>query len=143
MGRSDEAEALAALQQSSIFGGLPKRELKAISRYSRLVSVEPGTVLVTEGQQGAEFCIVKSGSCEVTREGRRTATLSAGESFGEIAVLDGKPRTATVTTTAPTELFVLGQPDFEHAMKVAPGLSQAILHQLCAHLRAANEAGTD
>ena len=143
MARSDEAAALAALQESRIFGGLPKRELKAISRYSRELTVPAGTVLVTEGEPGAEFCIVRSGACEVTRHGVRTGTLQAGESFGEIAVLDGKPRTATVTTTQPTELFVLGQPDFEHAMKVAPGLSQAILHQLCAHLRAANEVGTD
>jgi CRP/FNR family transcriptional regulator/CRP/FNR family cyclic AMP-dependent transcriptional regulator len=143
MAKSVEAAALAALQESRIFGGLSKRELKAISRYSREVAVPAGTVLVNEGETGAEFCIIRSGECEVSRNGQLTATLKAGESFGEIAVLDGKPRTATVTTTQPTELFVLGQPDFEHAMKVAPGLSQAILHQLCAHLRAANEVGTD
>lgn len=132
---SDTTDLLAVLSASAVFGGLPRRQLKTIARYSRAVSVPAGTRLVTEGDAGSEFCIVVSGGCRVERRGVALRTLEPGDSFGEISVIDGEPRTATVTAVSDTDLVVLSQPDFDHALKVAPDLGRALLTQLCAQIR--------
>jgi CRP-like cAMP-binding protein len=132
---SDTTDLLAVLSASAVFGGLPRRQLKTIARYSRAVSVPSGTRLVAEGDAGSEFCIVVSGGCRVERRGVTLRTLEPGDSFGEISVIDGEPRTATVTALADTDLVVLSQPDFDHALKVAPDLGRALLTQLCAQIR--------
>ncbi len=132
---SDTTDLLSILGQSTIFGGLPRRQLKTIARYSRSVAVPAGTTLVREGEAGSDFCIVVNGSCRVERDGTVLRELGQGDSFGEVSVIDGQPRTATVTAMSDAELVVLSQPDFDHALQIAPDLARALLLQLCAQLR--------
>ncbi len=131
----DTTDLLAVLGESAIFGGLPRRQLKTIARYSRAMTVPASTELVVEGEPGSDFCIVVTGSCRVERRGDLLRTLGPGDSFGEISLIDGEPRTATVVTSEETNLVVLSQPDFDHALKVAPDLGRALLAQLCAQIR--------
>lgn len=136
-------DPVAAMQRSVIFGNLPKRQLKVIARYAERHVADRGVTLVSEGESGAQFCIILSGACEVSRGGNVLGTLTSGDCFGEIAVIDGQPRTSTIVTTEACDLLVLGQPDFEHAMKIAPGLARAMMDQLCAHVRSVDDRPAD
>lgn len=138
---SDTTDLLEVLGQSTIFGGLPRRQLKTIARYSQAVSVSGGSRLVTEGEAGSDFCIIVTGGCRVEQAGTTLRELGPGDSFGEVALIDGEPRTATVLATMDTNLVVLSQPDFDHALKVAPDLARALMRQLCVQLRAAGLGG--
>jgi CRP-like cAMP-binding protein len=139
----DTPDLLDVLAQSSMFGGLPRRQLKLIARYSRPLTASAGQRLVNQGDPGADFCIIVEGACAVDRNGVALPDLGPGDAFGEVAVIDGQPRTATVTATVETQLVVLSQPDFEHAMKVAPDLGRAMLLKLCSQLRAADAVAVD
>ena len=80
-----------------IFSGCSKRELGIIARASKEVSHKEGTVIAREGERGIGLFLILDGQCKVTIGGKTKARLGAGDFFGEVALLDGGPRTATVT----------------------------------------------
>ena len=104
-----------------LFAGLPQDRFDLLAGNAEVVTVPAGTELIREGDPGDEFFAIADGEVEISKRGRRVATERAGGVFGEIALLRGIPRTATVTTTAPSRLFVLQAQAF-HSL-VAPSLS--------------------
>ena len=119
--RSSLDRKRTALGRIPLFAGLPQERFDLLARDAEVVAVPAGIDLIREGEAGHEFFAIAAGEVEISKKGRRVATESAGGVFGEIALLRGIPRTATVTTTAPSQLFVLNAQAF-HSL-VAPSLA--------------------
>jgi CRP-like cAMP-binding protein len=124
------------IRRLPMFATCSERELRAVSRVVTELDVSAGTVLTTEGQPGHEFVIVLDGTGAVSVNGDLVATLRAGDYFGEIALLDGGPRTATVVAETPMALAVVVRPDFTRLLDEVPALSHSVLAKLAQRVRA-------
>jgi hypothetical protein len=105
----DEA---ALLRRVPFLALLPQYELERLAATARWMDVEPGEVVVTQGDPGTEFYVVGSGTFDVDIDGHARPSLTEGEGFGEIALLHSVPRTATVTATTDGRLLVVRSTDF-------------------------------
>jgi trk system potassium uptake protein TrkA len=103
---------LEELRRVPLFAQLSRKELDLLKRNADILDVPAGTELIREGESGHEFFAISQGEVEISRAGVRVAVEGAGDVFGEIALLHGIPRTATVTTTIPSRLFVLTEQAF-------------------------------
>ena len=110
------------------------RELGRIASVADELSFTAGRTLTTEGKTGREFMILAEGLAEVRRKGRRVNILSAGDFFGEIALLADRPRTATVTTTTTARVLVLTARDFRRLLAEMPSISAKVLAALAERL---------
>lgn len=126
------ADHLASLP---LFASCSARERQRIARVADELTVPEGTVLTTEGGIGREAFVIIDGSCDVERAGLRLARLGPGDHFGEMALLDGGPRTATVTTTSETKLLVLSKRAFNGVLDEVPSLTRKLLESLARRLR--------
>lgn len=130
-------ELLAAVP---LFSGCSARELVSIARLASEVSVEAGDVVIEEGTMGDRFYVIDTGSATVTIGGRKIARLGTGDFFGEIALLDALPGTATVTAAATTKLYEIKATDFTGFIEGSPSVLRAILKAVAERLRAAEDA---
>jgi len=122
-----------------MFSGLSDRELRTLAQRAEQVSVPKGAAVVTEGEIGREFFVLLSGGAKVTRNGRTLRKLGPGDSFGELALIAGTPRGATVTTTEPSEIMVLLRRDFLVLLDEFPRMTRKILTALAAWVAAREE----
>lgn len=127
------------LARIPLFSGCSDRDLKRLVRASDEVSLDAGTVLTSEGELGREVFVILTGAAEVTREGTVVATLGPGDHVGELSLLDGGPRTATVTTTEDTTVLVLTRQAFNGVLDEIPTLAHKLLVSLAHRLRAAED----
>ena len=127
-------ERLELLRHLSLFSGLGDHELAAVDRLVDDTYVQPGFVLTSEGQIGREAFIIVSGEATVTIAGTTVATLGPGEVVGEVALTDGRPRTATVTAVTPLHLLVLSIPAFKSLLSEA-ALARRVLANVIHRLR--------
>lgn len=134
-GRIRQGEKIALLAGAPLFGGLSRRQLAQIARLVDEVHRDAGEVVTAEGETGDEFFIVAEGGVEVRRAGRKIGSLGPEQCFGEMSLLDDKPRSATVTTTAPTTLAVIHRADFERMLEANPSIMRALLTTLSERLR--------
>ena len=123
------------LAQVPLFSALSRKELALVARRAEDVKVDPGRVLVSEGSTGSEFFVIIDGTANVTRRGRKVATLNPGDAFGELALLDKAPRNATVTAQSPMEVVVLGQREFGGLIDEVPGFARKLLAGMARRLR--------
>ncbi|MFO7549575.1 MAG: cyclic nucleotide-binding domain-containing protein [Acidimicrobiia bacterium] len=131
-------DRIALIGQVPLFAGLSKRQLKAIAGVVEVIDVPARTTLATEGEMGREMFVVVAGGARVVRGGRKVAELGPGEVFGELALIDGMPRTASVTTTAETMLFVIPGRAFKPLVLGDAKLATALLTTLAGRLREAD-----
>jgi CRP/FNR family transcriptional regulator, cyclic AMP receptor protein len=139
MPRDEKLEHLAHVR---LFSALNKKELARVGRVSDEVRVPSGKVLVAEGAAGHEFFLILEGQAVVRRGGRRVAMLGPGQYFGEMALLDRGPRTATVVADTDMNLLVLGQREFSGLLDEVPALSYKLLAAMAARLREADAKAT-
>jgi CRP-like cAMP-binding protein len=99
------------------------------------VDVSAGTVLVRQGRVAHEFFIVLDGEVDIARDGREVNHLGPGDFFGEIALLDGGPRTATATAASACRLLVLTHAGFHQLLDTSPAIRMAVLEALGQRLR--------
>jgi len=111
------------------------RELDLIQRATTEVEVPTGKPLTRQGELGREFVVIVEGNAVVTRDGTEIASLGPGSFFGEMSLLDGKPRTATVTTTERTRILVLTTADFNSVVSSIPSVDRKMLIVLAGRLR--------
>ena len=110
------------------------RELAQLARMSDDLEVEPGRVLCREGQTGREFFVIVEGEVEVTRKGKPVKRSGGDEFFGEIALLEDIPRTATVKAKTPLRLFVLSSRDFRRLVQSSPSVESKVMRSLARRL---------
>lgn len=134
-GRNDYLDHLA---QVPMFSACSKKDLQMIARASDEVQVASGKTLVEEGQPGHEFFLIVGGTATVLRNGRKIATLGPGQYFGEMALLDRGPRSATVRADSDMTVLVLGQREFSGVVDEVPGLARKLLQYMATRLREAD-----
>ena len=132
MARSDAY--LDHLARVPMFSACGTDELRAVARRSTDVSFPAGEVLLREGEPGYEAFVIVDGAVRVERGGEEVAVLGPGDFFGELALLDRSPRTATVTTIAPTEAVVLTLQEFDALLEEAPSITRKLLQGLARRL---------
>jgi CRP-like cAMP-binding protein len=125
------------LRRFDIFSGCDDRLLKKLSNLGTPVRIETGGALTKEGKQGREFYLIVEGDADVRHEGATIATLAAGGFFGEMALIDGLPRSADVVATSPMELLVFDPREFASLLNDYPSVSKRILRTMTLRLRAA------
>jgi CRP-like cAMP-binding protein len=124
------------LKRVPLFAGCSKQELGELALVADEIDVDAGKVLTREGDSGREFFVLVEGAAEVRRKGRRVRTLDSGDFFGEIALVSDRPRTATVTTTAPGRLLVVTDRAFRELMQKMPSIQLKVLTALADRLAA-------
>jgi CRP-like cAMP-binding protein len=133
--REELARREDALRRVPLFRDLPKRHLRSIARVTAVSSVRQGDVMVKEDTPGTVFFVIQEGRAKVVRRGRTIARLSRGEFFGEISLLDGGPRTASVVAEEPISCLTLAGHDFRQILAREPPLALAILKEVAGRLR--------
>ena len=126
---------LALLGEVPLFRGLDASQLYRLAELAADVQAADGEILMRQGEAGDEFFVVISGNVVVEREGQRLSRLGPGDFLGEIALIDGRPRTATATADGDTHLLVLDHGHFEALLDEFPGTGRQIARALVDRIR--------
>jgi cAMP-dependent protein kinase regulator len=126
-----EPEPASEAIETPLFQGFSEDELLAVMRGLELLTFEPGDIIITEGDPGDSLFILTTGVVKAflkNPEGgqRLVRTMTDGAFFGEISILSGKPRTATVTAATPCELLELDRPTLDGITKAYPRVQQVL-----------------
>jgi len=125
------------LAQVPLFEGLSRRHLKRLAEHADEISFRERETIVEEDQQGGSFFSIVEGEVKVKQGGRVIATAGPGEFFGEISLLDGGPRTATVIAATPVVAIRLFKSSFDRVVKEEPQVAGKILTVVARRLREA------
>ena len=125
---------LGALRVVPIFRGLARSTLLKVASRTREVAHPAGATIVREGDPGDVLCIITEGTVQVRRQGIVVAEMTAGDFFGEISLIDGKPRSATVVAVDDVSLLTLSASDFRSLLDT-PYVARAALKSLATRLR--------
>jgi CRP-like cAMP-binding protein len=138
------ADARAArLKAVPLFAHCTAKQIQFIMTQVEDMDFAAGRVLCKEGQSGGDFFLLIEGAADVTRKGKRIAKMVPGDFFGEIAVVDGGPRTATVTTSEPAHCLVLGPRQFQNVVHQNVDIAHSVMKALTLRLREAGAAKSD
>ncbi len=118
-----------------LFSRCSKKELDAVASLVAQIDVPAGKVLATQGQTGSEFFVIVTGKAEATRSNVPIGVLGPGTFFGEMSLLEHKPRVATVTTTEPTSVLVLTAREFDKLVESMPSVDRKMLTVIADRLR--------
>ena len=133
-------EKLEHLSQVPLFAHFGKRELERLGQLADQVEVGLDQVLAQQGHIGHEFFIVLDGRLTVLDGHRPIAQMGPGDFFGEIALLDGRPRTATVRADGIAQVLVVGHREFHALMDEFPSVRTAVLAAVAERLRRTGDA---
>jgi CRP-like cAMP-binding protein len=122
------------------FAAVKGKDLERLAQWADEVEVPAGEVLAQEGSFAHEFFVIEEGRAAVDKGGERIAELGPGDFFGEIGLLDGHRRTATVRADGITRLLVIGHREFNALMDEFPSVREAVL--LAVEDRVARSRGT-
>ncbi len=133
-------QKIQLLKKVPMFSDLSQRHLREIGKHADQVKVEAGRVLAQQENRGWEFIFIVDGRARVEKDGKIIRQLSGGDFLGEISLIDGEPRTATVISDTDMTLLVVNKTSFDHLLDKIPGLQRKILIALCKYLRGAEKA---
>jgi CRP/FNR family transcriptional regulator, cyclic AMP receptor protein len=128
-------QKLELLKRVPLLAGLGRRELEEVARLVEEVDVKAGKVLMREGDSGSEFFLLVTGTVGIDRGGTRVFTMGGGDFFGEIALIDEGPRTATATAESDSKVLVLGHREFHSLMDQFPSIRTSVLEALARRIR--------
>jgi CRP/FNR family transcriptional regulator, cyclic AMP receptor protein len=115
------------LKSVPLFSRLSKAELRKLAGVADEIDLQEGTTLTRQGASGREFMVLVEGNAKVERNGRRINRLGPGDFLGEIALISGSPRTATVTTETPVRVLVLTDRAFHELLTDSPTVAIKVL----------------
>jgi CRP/FNR family cyclic AMP-dependent transcriptional regulator len=128
-------EKVLFLKSIDLFSQIPGEDLAQIALISSEESREPNEEIFAEGESGDALYLVLDGRVRVHRQDRVIAELGERECFGEMAILDASPRSATVTALADTNLLKISREDFQEIMVEKPEIATGIIKVLSRRLR--------
>lgn len=129
--------SVGLLSRVPLFEGLSNRELRKVASLAEEVWMNPGKVVIEEGEPGDAFFVLLDGAAKVTRRGtdRTLKRLGPGDHFGELALLDGGPRTATVVAESSLDVIRIGRAAFRRLLLSEPAVGLKIAGQLASWIR--------
>jgi CRP/FNR family cyclic AMP-dependent transcriptional regulator len=138
----------AVLREHPLFGGLNADVIERLASYARTRSLDAGTTIFAKGDPGTSLFAVCAGTVKISNQSHQGKDavfnlINAGEIFGEIALLDGQPRTAEAVALSDCELMVIDRRDFIPLVKSEPEIALKLIEVLCARLRHTSEQVED
>jgi CRP/FNR family transcriptional regulator, cyclic AMP receptor protein len=118
-----------------LFADCSRRELKQVCRAAVVEHRAKGATLVTQGEPGTEAFVILQGTCRVIRNGRKVAQIEAGGIVGELSMINGAPRNATVVADSPLEVAILERRDFLALLEKSPSITRKLLERLAARVQ--------
>lgn len=131
----DQSATVDLLKTVPLFSSLDKKHIQTLAVSAAQLTFKAGDVIVTEGQKGIGFYLVADGEVTIEKGGRTVATMGPGKYFGEMAILDQQPRTASVKATRPTRCLVLSPWEFWGTVSDDPVVLRALLLETVRRLR--------
>jgi CRP/FNR family transcriptional regulator, cyclic AMP receptor protein len=128
-------ELLTRLAGIDVFQGLSKRDLKKLTRSGRQTQHGDGHEVIVEGSGALGFHLITAGEARVTTGSTVRRTLGVGDYFGEISVIDGLPRSASVEAVGSLETFAVHPVIFEKILDDHPDFARGLMMVLCKRLR--------
>jgi CRP-like cAMP-binding protein len=125
----------AELASVPLFEGLTKRQLKKVAEAAEVVDYMAGHSIVKEGDIGDSFFVVLVGQAKVSVKGRTVNRSLPGDHFGEISLLDGGPRTASVISETPMTMLMMTRSNFLDVLNDDPQISIALMESLARMIR--------
>ena len=133
----DAREWTNVLAEIPLFAGLSNRDLRRVASVATIKRFHEQTEIIRAGEPGDAMYIVLDGTVTVRRRGLRSADFGIGSVFGEMSLLDGGPRSASVYAAEPVACLRIARPRFAKLLRSEPGIALALLEELAARLRAA------
>jgi CRP-like cAMP-binding protein len=138
--RQSKSDPLSLLAAVPLFRGCSKSELKQIDQASTMAEFPAGSVMCKQGQSGHELMVVVAGTARVEIDGNEVNQLGAGEFIGELSLLDGGPRSATVTAIDDVRALVLAPREFSQLLRDVPTIGIKLLATLASRFRSVEAA---
>jgi len=132
----DTKRIIALLKETPLFANTTEKNLESMIKSAVQKTVSPGDKVVQEGQGGVGFYLILDGKAEVIKDGTKLAELGTGNFFGELAVIDGQPRTADVIAVTETKCWILSQWAMKSVIANHPEVALNMLEELARRLRA-------
>jgi CRP-like cAMP-binding protein len=132
------ADRADIIQSIPMFSGLRKKDVTALARGATEEWFDPEVKVVTQGEDGDAAYIITDGKAAVLRNGRRVAELGAGDVFGEMALLDGAERSATVVMKSRGSVLRIDKDAFDSMLDASSSAARVVLAQMAARLREAD-----
>ena len=126
-----------AMARAPLFASLPKPDLRSLAEVTSVKRYQAGSTVVKEGAPGSAFFVILEGRAKVVIGSRTIAGLGPGDFFGEISLLDGDPRTASVVSNSPLLCLKLGGTHFLQLLSDQPKLMLKLLREVARRLRTA------
>jgi CRP-like cAMP-binding protein len=134
-GDDESPDVEGCLSRSELFASLSQKDLADLADKAEWRAYPPGHLIVSQGSSDPYFYVLAHGAVDVSRDGKSMARLGPGGFFGEISVLDGKPRTATVTAVEPSACAVLGSWDLRRLLATKPAIALRMLEVMSGRLK--------
>lgn len=142
LGEADKSQLVKMLAQVPLFAGLENKQIRSIAgSFARERSYDAGEVIEKEGDSGVAFYLITDGSVEVHGGKKLLSKLGRGQFFGEMALIDKQPRSATVIAAEPgTKCLLMTSWNFKAALETDPKLATGVMRELARRLREATNA---
>ncbi|HEY7650945.1 MAG TPA: cyclic nucleotide-binding domain-containing protein [Methylomirabilota bacterium] len=137
--RVSQDSKIERLEDVPLFEGCTRRQLRAVARIADVLEVPAGTVLTKSGDPGEAFFLILDGRVRIEVSPRKRVRMGPGEFFGEMSLLDGGPRTATVAADTDVRVLVIARRDFSLLLSKVPDLMRNLLVVLVKRLRVAEQ----
>jgi CRP/FNR family transcriptional regulator, cyclic AMP receptor protein len=147
-GQPARAETVHSLARCALFAGLSPEILRALEESSRVRHFPKGQIVCSEGDPGDSLIVLEEGQakvCRFTFEGQEIvlSLVNAPVAFGELSLIDGAPRSATIVATTPVAVRLIERTKFNDLLEREPELARGLLHALARMVRATNERLVD
>jgi len=139
---NDPRDWLNVLADVPLFAGLSTRHLRKVAALGRIRRIHEGARVIRAGDPGDSLYVVLDGEVSVGRRGLPALPLGIGSFFGELALIDGGPRTATIVARTPLVCLTIGRTPFLRLLRAEPAIAVAVLEELAGRLRAVQSSSS-